>query len=802
MLNPIRSSLQFKIVLGFVLSLLIPIAIITTYATDSISRSAVERAQAAQRATVAGQAEAIDILLEDAGRDVLATSRTPVLRDYVETFGKPRAPLLLPSVVNLLTSNLFNVSGYYDLHISDTTGQFILYLQKAPDGSVRTNPYLLTETDDESFKRSSGAPAGQLYAAALALERRDGREIPYLQFSVPLFKNNGQRFGVLSLRVDATVLLANISPLDADGTRTYVVDSNGAYLVHPIPGRRYGPLAGLDLTIYTEKPKDGVTILSSKANEGLISGSEDRPNTLQVYRRVRVPNFDQIRWTVLREVEIDTVLADVYNVRIVIILLTLGALLIATTVAILTTRRVVRPLRDLSAVANAISSGNWDKPIPQVRTRDELNLLSTAFERMVTELRGMYNTLEARVQARTNELQIANRDLTAAKAVAEQASHAKSIFLSNMSHELRTPLNVVIGYSTTMLTMPHLYTDVELPAPYQADVELIRENGYYLLGLINDVLDLSKVEAEKLELRLQRVELNMLFRAVLANAIGLVKDKPLLITPAYADALPPVWADPMRVRQILLNLVSNAIKFTKSGSVTLRAQIVDDTIEISVIDTGIGISKETLAHIFDRFQQAGSETELQYGGTGLGLDISRQLAKLHGSDLSVESAPGRGTTFTFRLPLFRAEYISELAATQSPSGSITTLTPADLAINQTILILEPNADARDRLRAITKDANYNVVDVAAVPQLIDAATGLLPDVIICGVHEPDEGRALLALLHAEPDLAAIPIILLSADPVAEAERAPGAAAYLVSPVQRDAFIQHLARLLMLAPDPA
>ncbi len=799
MLNPIRSSLQFKIVLGLVLSLLIPIAIITTYATDSISRSAVERAQAAQRATVAGQAEAIDVLLEDAGRDVLATSRTPVLRDYVETFGKARAPLLLPSVVNLLTSNLLNTPGYYDLHVSDTTGQYILYMQKAPDGSVRTNPYLLTETDDESFRRTSSAPAGQLYAAALALERRDGRAIPYLQFSVPLFKNSGQRFGVMSLRVDASVLLSNISPLDADGTKTYVVDANGAYLIHPESGKRYGPLNGLDLTIYTEKPNDGVTILSSKAAEGLISGSEDRPETLQVYRRIRVPDFDQIQWTVLREVEIDTVLSGVYNVRIVIILLTLGALLLATIVGLLTTRRVVRPLRDLSAVANAISRGDWDKPIPQVRTRDELNLLSTAFERMVTELRGMYTTLEARVQERTNELQIANRDLTAAKALAEQSSRAKSIFLSNMSHELRTPLNVVIGYSTTMLTMPQLYTDQKLPAPYQADVELIRENGYYLLGLINDVLDLSKVEAEKLELRLQRVELNMLFRAVLANAIGLVKDKPLLITPEYPDALPPVWADPMRVRQILLNLVSNAIKFTNSGSVTLRAQVVDELIEISVSDTGIGMSEETLAHVFDRFQQAGNETELQYGGTGLGLDISRQLAKLHGSDLSVQSAPGRGTTFTFRLPLFRAEQIPDLAATQSPSGSITTLTPADLAINQTILILEPNADARDRLRIIARDASYNVVDVAAAPQLLDAATGLLPDLIVCGVHEPDEGRSLLALLRAEPDLAAIPIILVSANPTAEAARSPGAAAYLASPIQREALLQQFARLLTFAP---
>src|SRR5258708_4007207 len=264
-----------------------------------------------------------------------------------------------------------------------------------------------------------------------------------------------------------------------------------------------------------------------------------------------------------------------------------------------------------------------------------------------------------------------NVQLEEAHDKSEEASKAKSVFLSNMSHELRTPLNVIIGYSSSMLEMPDMYDGVHLPAGYKPDVQLIQDNGYYLLNLINDILDLSKIEAGKLDLHRGPVDLADLFRGVLATSIGLVKDKPLQIRPDFTEKLPCVWADATRVRQIILNLMSNAIKFTPSGNVTLRAEVEGQDVRISVTDTGIGIAEQALTHIFDRFEQAERDTDKHYGGTGLGLDISKQLAVMHGGDLTVQSVVGHGSTFTFTLPVYLPTHPSP---PPTPSHFLTSLT--------------------------------------------------------------------------------------------------------------------------------
>src|SRR5262249_21098843 len=163
-----------------------------------------------------------------------------------------------------------------------------------------------------------------------------------------------------------------------------------------------------------------------------------------------------------------------------------------------------------------------------------------------------------------------------------------------------------------------------------------------------------KIEAGKLELHRTAVDLPEMFKGIIATSIGLVKDKPVQIRPDYPDNLPQVWADPIRVRQIILNLMSKACKFTHSGSIPLQAHPEGDCVQISVIDTGIGIPDKALHHIFDRFQQAEQDTEKHYGGTGLGLDISKQLAQMHDGDLSVQSVLGQGSQFTFTLPILTA----------------------------------------------------------------------------------------------------------------------------------------------------
>jgi signal transduction histidine kinase len=221
-----------------------------------------------------------------------------------------------------------------------------------------------------------------------------------------------------------------------------------------------------------------------------------------------------------------------------------------------------------------------------------------------------------------------------------------------MSHELRTPLNAIIGFSETMLRFPAMYDDVKLPPAYEDDLQQIYTSGRQLLTLINDILDLAKVDAGKLDVRIDRVDLNPLLRKVVSTAAGLIGNKPVRLETDIPDYLPPVWADSARVEQVLLNLYSNAAKFTDRGAIRLMVSPAEGGVRISLSDTGIGISAENLDVIFEEFKQAETGGRDPRSGAGLGLAISRQLTTLMGGRIWVESELGKGSTFHFVLPLY------------------------------------------------------------------------------------------------------------------------------------------------------
>jgi signal transduction histidine kinase len=243
----------------------------------------------------------------------------------------------------------------------------------------------------------------------------------------------------------------------------------------------------------------------------------------------------------------------------------------------------------------------------------------------------------------------------AQKAVIEmrELDKIKSQFLANMSHELRTPLNSIIGFSRVILK------GIDGPTTEQQhqDLSAIYNSGQHLLGLINDILDLSKIDAGKMELTLEELNIVDTIKSVLATAVGLVKDKPVKLTSELDAALPTVRADPMRIRQILLNLISNASKFTEEGTVTVTAEVQSASnglkeMVISIIDTGPGISIEDQTKLFLAFSQVDSSPTRKTGGTGLGLSICQRLVDLHGGKIGVHSSVGKGSTFYFTLPLF------------------------------------------------------------------------------------------------------------------------------------------------------
>jgi signal transduction histidine kinase/ActR/RegA family two-component response regulator len=395
-----------------------------------------------------------------------------------------------------------------------------------------------------------------------------------------------------------------------------------------------------------------------------------------------------------------------------------------------------------------------------------------------------------------SRLELLNQQLEQAQHHAEQASQAKSVFLSNMSHELRTPLNVIIGYTSSMLDMPEVYDDISLTPAYRRDIELIKGSGYYLLGLINDILDLSKIEAGKLELHAGPVDLVKEFQGILATSIGLVKDKPLQVRPDFPEDLPVVWADAIRVRQIVLNLMSNAIKFTQTGSVTLHARANGNTVSISIIDTGIGIPEKAIAHIFDRFEQAERDTDRRYGGTGLGLDISKQLAQMHGGDLVVQSIVGQGSTFTFTLTVATPEQIAQTPTLKSTESAISETSVSGTPTLYTILLVEDETHERDMMRRALESAEYVVVDIPDGNQILDMAVGLLPDLILLDIKLPNtSGWDVLRDLKANVDTSQIPIIVCTGSEDEQQAYQLGANYYINKPFSGDELLTRVQTVL-------
>ena len=280
------------------------------------------------------------------------------------------------------------------------------------------------------------------------------------------------------------------------------------------------------------------------------------------------------------------------------------------------------------------------KPIHQEEVLARINTHLTIHQ-LQQELEDKNETLERQVAKRTRDLEIALSKL-------QETDRAKSQFITMMSHELRTPLNAINGFSELLL----MGLSGDLPEQSHNDVQLIYNNGQHLLELINDILDISQIESGHIQLEREPLRAQEVIEDVLTSSISLVKDKQLEIVTSVSDDLPLVYADRTCLKQVLLNLINNAIKFTHEGIITLKADVEDSSkIRFTVIDTGIGIPMEKLDAIFNSFQQVDMSDARLFSGTGLGLTICKQLVNLHDGEIGVQSKVGIGSEFWFTLPV-------------------------------------------------------------------------------------------------------------------------------------------------------
>jgi signal transduction histidine kinase/CheY-like chemotaxis protein len=359
----------------------------------------------------------------------------------------------------------------------------------------------------------------------------------------------------------------------------------------------------------------------------------------------------------------------------------------------------------------------------------------------------------------------------------EVASRHKSQFLANMSHELRTPLNAILGYAE--LILDNIYGD--LPQRVRGKLERVQSNGKHLVGLINDVLDLSKIEAGQLTLSLDDYSIGDVVQNVVTVVEPLATEKSLALKIELPNDLPTAHGDQRRLTQVLLNLVGNAIKFTDSGEVAIKVAAGKGAYTLSVRDTGPGIDPADQSKIFEEFQQADSSSTKTKRGTGLGLSISQRIVAMHGGRIWVKSEPGCGSTFFIEVPV----------NVEQQSGAHMT---------KRILVVEDQEDNRTILRDLLSDAGYEVIEVGDGEGALTAAAAHHPDLILMDIQLPLlDGYEATRRIKADPALRRIPIIVVTSYALSGDEikaRAAGCDAYVAKPYSPRAL---LAKIREYAP---
>lgn len=394
----------------------------------------------------------------------------------------------------------------------------------------------------------------------------------------------------------------------------------------------------------------------------------------------------------------------------------------------------------------------------------------------------------------------AEQEVRDARDAAIEANQAKSAFLANMSHELRTPLNAVIGYSEMIKEEIEFMRDdgvdgAQAAAEFLPDLTRIRSAGTHLLALINDILDLSKIEAGKMNIHVEMFEVDELIEDIRSTIVPLAQKNHNTMRVEVSDELGYMNSDATKVRQILFNLLSNACKFTSEGTVTLRVT-PDDSYEqlvCEIEDSGVGMSQEQLDKIFEAFTQADASTTREFGGTGLGLTITRHFCALLDGTIDVESTLGEGSTFTVRLALnMGAGDVPQDASQDVEGGGLSeTSTPID-DDSQTVLVIDDDATMRDLLRRVLEREGFAVATAASGSEGLVLAEQLQPDAITLDVMMPQmDGWTLLSKLKESPELADIPVVMVTMVDESARGYALGADHYMVKPIDRRRLVDIL-----------
>ncbi|HLB05447.1 MAG TPA: response regulator [Thermodesulfobacteriota bacterium] len=651
-----------------------------------------------------------------------------------------------------------------------------------------------------------------------------GRGIHDFHFAVSIRDpEGGMPLGVLFVDRDLQHILGSLKNFRYGRTgHLEIIDSKGSYVIETLGGQE------------ESVPEWLIREISSQKKNGWSVGIDE-------HGKESAKGFASTRfsgWYVVLSQDLDEIYTPLNS-------LVWGAagpgfltvIILATIWFNISRKIILRPISQLSEGAYQIGHGHLDHRF-NIKTGDELEGLSHEFNTMAEnlsaseeKLKRWNDDLREEVYKRTSEFEEANEELKESKEELQESLHQvmtlndelhankeelsrrnedlasanlrlremdrlKSEFLANMSHELRTPLTAIIGFSELLVDR----IMGELSEEQAGSVENILTSGQHLLKLINDILDLSKIEAGKMELHMEAFQLGTIIGFVKKTVSPLVERKGQTLKVEVADGIPDICADPGKIKQLLLNLVGNAVKFTPNGgTITIGADFKDNYFAISVTDTGIGIRHEDREKIFQEFQQAESSTSREYGGTGLGLTLTKRLTEMHGGKIEVESEVGKGSKFIAYLPLRiekRPPLIEERIGVgpEKPTVEVGILTrPQPRPETQPlILVVEDDPKLSKLLTVYLDQAGYRVETAMDGEEAIKKAKQLQPFAITLDIMLPKkDGWVVMQELKEVPETRDIPVIIVSMVENQELGFSLGAADYLVKPVSREDLLESI-----------
>ncbi|CAH2031453.1 HAMP domain-containing sensor histidine kinase [Trichlorobacter ammonificans] len=616
--------------------------------------------------------------------------------------------------------------------------------------------------------------AGETYMSAVSIKHErgaydSGSELPSVQVAMPVIGDTGHALGVVVISIDITGLFAKLTENLPKSFKLILTNGQGDILLHPDSAKTFGFDKGLRVLIQDEFP----------AIRDLIEGRVDHT----VFESARDTHGDQLVAAFVRQkIDVTSVddsfflgLAqpasvlheDEQKIRPIIWKSVLAFSLAGTIAAVLLARFMTRPINLLNIAAQQFAQGKTHHELP-LEQQDEIGSLALSFQQMQQQISQQLVELDNEIAERKR----AEEKLLQAKEIAEAASIAKSRFLANMSHEIRTPMSGVIGMTDLLLETP-------LDPIQREYAVLVKKSGRELLHLLNEILDLSKIEAQKFELESIPFNLEVLVAGIVELLAPKVREKSLSLEYRIAPDVPrQLLGDAGRLRQVVTNLISNAVKFTHTGQILLQASLVREegdnvTVRFEVHDSGIGIPADKFNLIFEPFAQADTSTTRSYGGTGLGLSICKQLVELMGGSIWVESVPGEGSVFRFTVVLKRQSDETGTPATDSGQASMLPATslPDTACWSARILLAEDEPTIRLIISTVLRRSGYQVDTAKNGTKALHLLEQNRYDLVLMDCMMPETDGYIATAVIRDPSSAVrchdLPIIALTANAMKE-----------------------------------